>query len=181
MTDPATNSCLLTRLSEAGAADLFGQKVSRLSQIQNEGLPVPDGWVIDAKLFQQQLQAAGVFDRIQRMVDEVGGDPAAAAQVSAAVGYEVAGVTLSARFTDSLRVVFDSLSANGPVVIRSSAVGEDSHDAAFAGLLDSILNVDSMNSLIDAVRTCWASCWSPHASLVCCLQGIRLVRDQMPW
>jgi pyruvate,water dikinase len=52
--------------------------------------------------------------------------------------------------------------ADGPVVVRSSAVGEDSQDASFAGQLDSVLNVTTADSLRRAILQVWASQWSPR-------------------
>ena len=45
----------------------------------------------------------------------------------------------------------------GRVAVRSSAIGEDSLDASFAGQHATILNVDSEEALLDAVRTIHAS------------------------
>jgi pyruvate,water dikinase len=50
----------------------------------------------------------------------------------------------------------------GPFAVRSSAVGEDGSTASFAGQFDSILHVQD-DALMDAVRSCWASCWSDRA------------------
>ena len=44
----------------------------------------------------------------------------------------------------------------GPFAVRSSGVGEDGSTASFAGQFDSILHVHN-DTLIDAVRACWAS------------------------
>ena len=43
------------------------------------------------------------------------------------------------------------------VIVRSSAIGEDSADASFAGQLDSIADVRDEAQLRDAVLTCWRS------------------------
>ncbi|MFL6248168.1 MAG: PEP/pyruvate-binding domain-containing protein, partial [Thermoanaerobaculia bacterium] len=50
------------------------------------------------------------------------------------------------------------------VAVRSSAIGEDSLDASFAGQHATILNVDSEDALLDAVRTIHASARSDGAS-----------------
>jgi pyruvate,water dikinase len=43
------------------------------------------------------------------------------------------------------------------VIVRSSAIGEDSADASFAGQLDSIPGVTDVETLRDAVLRCWRS------------------------
>ncbi len=43
------------------------------------------------------------------------------------------------------------------VIVRSSAIGEDSADASFAGQLDSIPDVKDANALRDGILRCWRS------------------------
>jgi pyruvate, water dikinase len=50
-----------------------------------------------------------------------------------------------------------------PVAVRSSAVGEDSAEATFAGQQESVLWVCGGDAVCDAVRTCWASLHSSTA------------------
>src|SRR5262249_40070291 len=60
------------------------------------------------------------------------------------------------------------------LIVRSSAVGEDSDRAAFAGILDSILHVQTADALPGALRCCWASCWSERALFYGLSRGIEL-------
>ncbi|MBL8447230.1 MAG: phosphoenolpyruvate synthase [Zoogloeaceae bacterium] len=50
-----------------------------------------------------------------------------------------------------------------PLAVRSSAVGEDSDRASFAGILASRLHVCGREEVLAAVRQAWASAWSPRA------------------
>jgi pyruvate,water dikinase len=49
------------------------------------------------------------------------------------------------------------------VAVRSSAIGEDSAEASFAGLQDTFLWVQGADSVRQAVRDCWASLHNPEA------------------
>ncbi len=50
-----------------------------------------------------------------------------------------------------------------PVAVRSSAIGEDSAEASFAGLQDTYLWVRGTGHLMDRVRDCWASLYNAEA------------------
>ncbi len=53
----------------------------------------------------------------------------------------------------------------GPVAVRSSAPGEDSSDASFAGVHESYINVRGPDAVLKHVRLVWASLWSDAAIL----------------
>jgi pyruvate,water dikinase len=53
--------------------------------------------------------------------------------------------------------------APGPLIVRSSAVGEDSEDASFAGQLDSVPNVHAPDQLRAAILRVWESQWSSRS------------------
>jgi pyruvate,water dikinase len=50
-----------------------------------------------------------------------------------------------------------------PVAVRSSAIGEDSGEASFAGQQESFLWIRGIEHVYDAVRDCWASLFTPQA------------------
>ncbi len=60
---------------------------------------------------------------------------------------------LAARFADT------------PAVVRSSAPGEDSAAASFAGLHESYVNVRGVDAVLEHVKLVWASLWSDGALL----------------
>ncbi|WP_225728963.1 MULTISPECIES: phosphoenolpyruvate synthase [unclassified Nocardia] len=49
------------------------------------------------------------------------------------------------------------------VAVRSSATGEDSASASFAGMNVTATNVRGADEVVEAVRACWASLFSPRA------------------
>jgi pyruvate,water dikinase len=53
----------------------------------------------------------------------------------------------------------------GTLAVRSSAPGEDSEGASFAGLHDSFVDIRGLDAVIDAIRGVWASLWSDRALL----------------
>ncbi|ADG73374.1 pyruvate phosphate dikinase PEP/pyruvate- binding protein [Cellulomonas flavigena DSM 20109] len=67
-----------------------------------------------------------------------------------------------ATLRDDLRAALAHL-GGGPVAVRSSARGEDGADASGAGQHETVLAVRGADAVLDAVRACRASLWSPRA------------------
>jgi pyruvate,water dikinase len=69
--------------------------------------------------------------------------------------------------TDSLRgeiaTRYAGLGDEVPVAVRSSALGEDSAEATFAGQQDTYLWVRGVDAICQAVQKCWASLYNPEA------------------
>ena len=63
------------------------------------------------------------------------------------------------------RAIFDEIGNRlaGPFAVRSSAIGEDSAAASFAGHHASVLNVPGMPAAAQAVEAVWRSAWSEAA------------------
>ena len=59
----------------------------------------------------------------------------------------------------------DARFAGTPTVVRSSAPGEDSAAASFAGLHESYVNVRGVDAMVEHVKLVWASLWSDAALL----------------
>lgn len=77
-------------------------------------------------------------------------------------GFVILGAAVD-QLPDSLETHYDAL-GRGRVAVRSSAADEDGENASFAGQHETILDVEGIDSLRDAVRRCLASLDSAHAS-----------------
>jgi phosphoenolpyruvate synthase/pyruvate phosphate dikinase len=131
-------------LQELGAGDAadFGGKSASLGELLRAGIEVPPGFALSTGAF-----GAARFD-------------AAADDPRAAI--------LAAPIPDAVRdQVNDSYAGlpgeSPPVAVRSSALGEDSAEATFAGQQDTYLWVRGAGDVCAAVRNCWASLYSDEA------------------
>ncbi len=128
---------------------LFGGKSTGLGELLAAELPVPPGFALATAALHELMAEVGIEP------GETAAGAIRAAPVPADVRREiVAGYEELAR----------SLGADEPpVAVRSSAVGEDSHEATFAGQQDTYLWVRGAGAVADAVRGCWASLYAPTA------------------
>ena len=151
-------------LDEAREPAQVGGKAHTLARLRARGLPVPDGFVVTCAAFEVFLDAAALRAPIAARVAGLGaagpdGLRAAAAEIQ---GW-ITGAPLPGSVRDALRARSPALLRDGPVAVRSSAVGEDAAQASFAGQLDSILDVATPEAVERALRACWASRWSDRA------------------
>lgn len=66
------------------------------------------------------------------------------------------------------------------LAVRSSAIGEDSTEHSFAGIHESILNVNGLESLLQAIKLVWSSLWSNTAMLYIREIGLNPTASKMP-
>jgi pyruvate,water dikinase len=129
----------------------FGAKSASLGELIGAGVPVPSGFALSADAYLEAVEG----------VDLAGGDPEErsgairANPLPDALRHE-----LAARYEE---LASDSADSTPPVAVRSSAIGEDSEEATFAGQQETYLWVRGVDELCGAVRDCWASLYSPEA------------------
>ncbi len=149
-----------TELSLADEASVGG-KGANLGELTRADLPVPPGFVITAEAYLDAMEAAGVRDELRAAV--VGLDPSdpdalAAASERARALITKAGVPGALR-TEVLQAVREMTDGGAvtPLAARSSATGEDSAEASFAGMNETFTNLVGGEELIAAIVGCWAS------------------------
>ncbi|GAA4488452.1 phosphoenolpyruvate synthase [Rhodococcus olei] len=141
-----------------------GGKAANLGELTHARFPVPPGFVVTREAYLDAMAAAGIretlYARRVPSVDAGESDLAAAAR-------ELRESVLTAPVPDTLRTeiaaAYRDLGDAIRVAVRSSAPGEDAADTSFAGIHDSFTNVSGVDSVLDAVRRCWASLWSERA------------------
>jgi pyruvate,water dikinase len=143
---------------------LVGGKAHALGRAIRAGLRVPPGFAITTRALDEHLDAHDLRARIDQVCGNINEhDRASLSECSRRVRDIVTSVPISSELRDEIFACAETLLACGPVVVRSSAVGEDSHGQSFAGQLDSFLHVTTLSALERAVLACWASYWSERA------------------
>jgi pyruvate, water dikinase len=140
-------------LSELRRSDeeRFGAKSSSLGELIGAGVAVPPGFALSAESYLAAVEG----------VDMTGGDPE---RCSSAIREtplpEPLREELAARYEE---LASEAGEPSSPVAVRSSAIGEDSEEATFAGQQETYLWVRGTEQLYEAVCNCWASLYSPEA------------------
>lgn len=140
----------IIKLSELSCEDanLYGGKTLNLSRISKIGYCISDAYAISCDMFDE-------FCIINKIAD---------------VHKNKKTAILSGKFNKEMiksiyhiwtRISKDLYSET--LIIRSSAIGEDSSKHSFAGVYESILNVHSFNDMKTAIKKCWASYYSDQA------------------
>lgn len=152
--------------ADIGRADVpvAGGKGASLGELLRAGIRVPDGFVVATAAFRQAVEHLGV--PIAARVAGLDPDaPEALAAATAEIRSAVETAPLPAALVDAITAHYERLCAETghrelPVAVRSSATGEDSAEASFAGLQDTYLWVSGGASVVEHVRRCWASLYS---------------------
>ena len=143
---------------------IAGGKGASLGRMATAGLPVPPGFVIVAGAFQAFLESCGGTELIANLTANLDTDDVRAVEEAAArIRRLIVSTPLSAPLAQSIRTAHRALARGETVAVRSSAVCEDGSTASFAGQQETYLNVRGAEDVIDRVRECWASFFSPRA------------------
>jgi phosphohistidine swiveling domain-containing protein len=163
VTTPVADRTLVISLSEALSSRDCGAKASNLARLIQMGQPVPDGFVVTDAALECFLAQHRLPARIASIT--TGLDVRAPIEIGAAAE-SIGGWIRDASVPPALTADLDLALAphlTYPLIVRSSAVGEDSQEASFAGQLDSIGGVSGASQLRRALTHVWASRWSARA------------------
>lgn len=160
----ALDDCI-TPLPEVTDAAEYGEKAFRLAEMHRLGHPVPNGIVVRGSFFAETFSQPDIGNFIDTRVRGLSlKNLTEIADAAGDIEDRILKISLPDAFVAQLENTATPFLSQGPVAVRSSACGEDSTDAAFAGQLDSFLGITSQKDLQTAILRCWASYWS-HRSL----------------
>ncbi len=168
-------------ICEAGTESV-GSKAMSLAELSEQGFRVPTAICISTEAYEEYMAGTSLRDRV---LFELGRKPFeqmrweeiwdAALRIRSLFLRTPLPDTLHGMLYATLDRVFD----NNPVVVRSSAPGEDSGGTSFAGLHESFVNVRGAPEILKHVRLVWASLWSDAALLYRQELGLDVQRSRM--
>lgn len=154
---------------EALELQRVGGKTVGLARMTQNGMSVAPGFAVTTAAHRDFLQRSGINQRIRRIVDEHDVDDAASLAAAAEkIAVEFAAVTVPDETVEEIsrryRELADKVGVDDvSVAVRSSATAEDTADSSFAGEYETYLGVTGAGSVVDHVKLCWASAFTPHA------------------
>ncbi|MGN6743721.1 MAG: phosphoenolpyruvate synthase [Amnibacterium sp.] len=149
---------------------VVGGKTASLGELARigRGVTVPDGFAVTAGAYRRTLEAAGAWAPLRASLD--GLDPADVADLQRR-GAEARRIVheagLPPEIADGIRRGYARLKQeygdHVRLAVRSSATAEDLPDVSFAGQHESYLNIAGEETLLEAVRRCFASLFTDRA------------------
>lgn len=140
-----------------------------ISALKAHGIRVPGGFATTAAAYWRLVEANGIKDKIGAELEKLKGDQSNLADVGRKVRALFEKAEMPPDLAAEIRDGYAALHREAPgedaprVAVRSSATAEDLPDASFAGQLESYLNIQGEDAVLDAVRRCYASLFTDRA------------------
>jgi len=152
-----------------GLLPAVGGKNANLGEMIQSGIRVPPGFAITTDCYIHFIEQAGIRDKIFKILFDADlSDRKSLHGASSEIQSLIEGASIPDDIQDAIEEGYFSLcdlcgKENLSVAIRSSATAEDTPRASFAGQQDTYLCVEGFEQVLDRVRRCWASLFTPRA------------------
>ncbi len=154
----------IVSLRDPAAADpeRFGPKAANQAALGHAGLPIPDGFCLDAAAYRAQIDALGLREAAEKAVSL---DFMAARRYLSQVRVALFDEPIAPPVQEQLLAAYRDLvgHSGAPVAVRSSSIMEDRAGTSFAGQFQSYLGIDNETDFLTTVRACWGALWSSRA------------------
>ncbi|MFQ5579150.1 MAG: PEP/pyruvate-binding domain-containing protein [Nitrospiria bacterium] len=165
----------LCSLRQAKNIEDVGEKAYHLGHMMGQGVSVPSAFVITNAGFQLFLESNGLRKPIATLCTDLDvQDPECFREASQKIRVLILQARIPESICGQILIRCNEMLPEARLIVRSSAVGEDSGGASFAGQLDSFLNLNSAVDVNKALLACWASYWSERSLFYQFSRGISL-------
>lgn len=146
---------------------MVGGKGANLGEMANAGFPVPPGFAVTVAAYDQFLDTNNLVKEINDILKDLDvSDPTKLESASKMVQKKILQGRIPDEVGNETIKAYRKLSGlfkKVQVAVRSSATAEDLPTASFAGQQATFLNVKGETELLEKVRECWASLFTPRA------------------
>ena len=160
---------IIAWFSEVNKGDipLVGGKGANLGEMTQAGIRVPGGYNITIEGYDYFVEHSKLHNKIMKFLKDLDvNDTAALQKVSKGIRDVMEIQPIPDDLENLITDAYDQAIKDFPdafVAVRSSATAEDLPDASFAGQQETFLNVKGHEMLLDSVKKCWSSLWTPRA------------------
>jgi pyruvate,water dikinase len=145
---------------------IVGGKAANLGELLRLEIPVPDGFVVDARTFKDFINSANLKTKIYSLLQDLDVENTEELnRVSEEIRKMIRDAKMPEDIEREIRKAYRELGncREVYVAVRSSATAEDLPDASFAGQQDTYLNVKGEEEVVKKVKECWGSLFTPRA------------------
>ena len=152
-----------------GSLPLVGGKNASLGEMINAGIRVPPGFAVTTNSYSVFMENAGINDTIISLLADLDPDNIdalnqAAEKVQEMIKTAAIPEAVQNAISADYALLCEKCEVDAlPVAVRSSATAEDLPTASFAGQQDTYLWITGADRVIESVRNCWASLYTPRA------------------
>ncbi len=159
----------IASIADLGVDDIpiAGGKAANLGELTAAGFNVPPGFVLTTAAYDYFLEKNNLDNTINELAGKIDLTSDASLQESSqAIRKAFEEAQIPEDLKDEVRREYQAMTKHGQhalVAVRSSATAEDLPDASFAGQQETYLNVSNPDDLLEKVKKCWSSLFTPRA------------------
>ena len=172
----------LADVSDADIA-LVGGKAGKLGELVRLGLPVPPGFVVTTEAYRTFVDSTRLKAEIPTALETIDLDRSDSVD---AASKRIRHAFEATEFPPDLRAALEAayLTASREheirfAAVRSSATAEDLEGASFAGLQETYLNQTGVDQVLDSIRKCWGSLFTPRVLVYRARKGFDHARVEL--
>jgi len=147
---------------------LFGGKCSNLIHLISFGINVPPGFIVNTNAYKKFHEASELSEEIQNLLSN-NYNPKDVIKISSKIENIYQKTSIPLEIVNEIKTAFNEtcelLGGKISFSVRSSANIEDSIKFSFAGQAESFLNINSFDEILEGIKKCWISLYSPNALL----------------
>lgn len=163
-------------------SELVGKKCANLGELTKAGFPVPPGFALTVKAYEEFLTATGAIHEVQQYFTTFVADPnnpqdmLKYVEASKVVRSIVESKVVPKNIKDSLTQYYNELCQKtgvGNVAVATRSAGPASHP----GQYETFLNITGKNNVIDNVVRVWSSTFNTRSLIARARKGLPLEYD----